>query len=213
MTNSSDGPWLGRGDAPVDRATWCWVPAGQSLLTRRATACDGRDLLLTDGRGKRAMTRRLGRYVRHGQYAAALCTGQYGEITHIAAALDAVGIASHDLTALALTAPAPLGAALAARLPRSAPSEWQKGADRAVATGSDPAAVDGRRALLTALADTGPHTAATYERWLALPVDRAPVYAAAGLTWQESAGWERDRRWQHDLAALETLAALRGVAA
>lgn len=210
---SRDGPWLGQGDAPVDRNVWCYIPTGQSLLTRRANACDGRDLLVTDRTGRRPRTTRLGRYVQHHEYATALSTGQHGEITNIAAALDAVGVAVADLTALTLCASPPLAASLAARLGRSSPSEWQTAADRAVATGADPDAVIPRQRLLAALDTTGPHTASVYERWLTLPEHRAVLYASAGLTWQEAAVWERDCRWQHDRAGLETLTALRGAAA
>lgn len=214
MTSSDDGPWLGQGDAPVDQAVWCYIPTGQALLTRRAVAHPGRDLMMSDGHGRRRRTIRLGRYVRHHEYAAALSTGQHGEITNIAAALDAVGVAVADLTALTLCAPAPLAASLAARLGRVTVDQWQTAADRAVATGADPDAVIPRQRLLTALTGpAAPRTASVYERWLTLPEHRAPVYASAGLTWTEAAVWERDLRWQHDRAGLETLAALRGAAA
>lgn len=207
-------PWLGRGDAPVDRSTWCWIPAGQVLLTRRATACEGRDLLHTDRTGARPRTQRLGRYVRHAEYAAAAGAGTLGEITHIAAALDAVGVAVRDLAALTLCAPAPLAAAIAARLPRLGTAVWQTGADRALATGADADLTSVRLRLLTAL-DTGSRTsAAVYEQWLTLPdLGRAAIYAGAGLTWREALIWERDRRYVCDLDSLATLAALRGAAA
>lgn len=213
-SSSSDAPWLGQGDAPVDRDVWCYVPTGQSLLTRRANTCDGRDLMVSHGHGRRRRTIRVGRYVQHHAYATALSTGQHGENTNIAAALDAVGVAVTDLTALTLCAPASLAAALAARLGRVSPSEWQAAAVRAVATGSDPTSITPRQRLLTALTSpAAPHTASVYERWLTLPEHRAVLYASAGLTWTEAAVWERDCRWQHDLPSLATLAALRLAAA
>lgn len=70
-----------------------------------------------------------------------------------------------------------------------------------------------RKRLFTAINSGSRSSSAVYEQWLTLPdPDRATIYAAAGLTWQEARAWERDRRWVLDLDALATLAALRGTA-
>src|SRR4051794_9697826 len=66
--------WLGRRDADpeADKETWCLVKAGDPMLSRRAAALPGQDLMRTVMWGEAMSSTRAGRFVRHADLAASL---------------------------------------------------------------------------------------------------------------------------------------------
>jgi len=212
-TVSKTSTWLGRGSAPVDQETWCYVPAGDPLLTRRASDCDGRDLMQTTtwsprgSGGKRTVSSRVGRFVRHEEIATVLGAGGPTAVRRVAE--RALGrIAPSHIAGITLCADVRLAAPLLSRLTHLSIHDWVHGTHDALATGASRVSLVPRMTLALGLRKPITETEAAW--WLHLH-DAEPghtaMYAAAGLSIVEAQ--EQERLGTYDFDVLATLTVLR----
>ena len=147
------GTWLHR-DAPsaCDPASWCLVPTGDALLTRRARACDVYGHVLTRGYG-RATSAPFAGLVRHADLAAQLSKGSPANVKDVAERLPRIG--GIDRAGIAVTASWVLAAEIVNQLVLTTAS-WVAGGVRAVESGApDVDAVARRTPVFAALAEAG----------------------------------------------------------
>jgi len=147
------GTWLHR-DAPdtVDASTWCLVPTGDPLLTRRARACGEYGHVLTAGYG-RASSAPFGGLVRHAALADQLGKGSPADVKDVAERLPMIG--GIDRAGIALTGSWVLAAEIVNQL-AIASEVWALGGARAVATGApDADSVQRRVPVFAALTEAG----------------------------------------------------------
>ena len=147
------GTWIHR-DAPaaVDPSTWCLVPTGDALLTRRARACDVYGHVLTRGYG-RATSAPFAGLVRHADFAAQLSKGSPAAVKDVAERLPRIG--GIDRAGIAVTGSWVLAAEIVNQLVLTTAS-WVAGGVRAVESGApDVDSVHRRTPVFAALAEAG----------------------------------------------------------
>jgi hypothetical protein len=184
--------WLGRrnADPDTDKETWCLVKAGDLMLSRRAAALPGQDLMQTVTWGEVMSSTRAGRFVRHSDLAASVAPNGSKASRRDAARLAAAPqIDLIDRCAVALAATPAAASILIAAVLAAAVDEpnlsttWGPAAQRAIATGGEPAHVLRHRSVAQVLTGHMP-TPEDVAAWLSLRLSavRMRLYIAAGFT-------------------------------